>query len=84
MIQTSFDVKQKVSSLIAFAFVISLGLVLSWYSIKTSEEILANMPNSEIIRIDKRMQNENLQESIEIKKMLEQKEALRNKNASKE
>ena len=71
MIQTSFDVKQKVSSLVAFTFIILLSLVLSWYSLKTSEDILTNMPDSKALSISKRMQDENSQKNAEIRDILE-------------
>lgn len=70
MIQNNLDIRQKISSLIAFTFIILLCLVLSWYSIKTSDEILANMPNSKTLSISKRMQTENLQNNIEFQDIL--------------
>lgn len=70
MIQNNLDIRQKISSLIAFTFIILLCLVLSWYSIKTSDEILANMPNSKTLSINKRMQTENLQNNIEFQDIL--------------
>lgn len=69
MIKNDFNPRQKISSLIAFAFIILLSLTLGWYSIETSENILAKMPESKIISIDKRMQWQNLQEKTEVKKI---------------
>jgi len=76
MIRVDFDIKQKLSSFIAFVFIITLSLVLGWFSIKTSEEIIANIPNSEIANIDKRMQN--YQKNIGAKKVLQPDQAKKN------
>lgn len=54
MIQNNFDIRQKISSFIALTFIILLGLILGWYSIKTSEELLINMPDSKIINMGRR------------------------------
>jgi len=72
MIQNSFDMRQKISGFIAFTFIILLGLVLSWYSIKTSEDILINMPKSKTMDINKRMQEKNSQRNAEIQSVLKE------------
>ncbi len=76
MIRVDFDIKQKLSSFIAFVFIITLSLVLGWFSIKTSEEIIANIPNSEIANIDKRMQS--YQKNIGAKNVLQPDQAKKN------
>jgi hypothetical protein len=81
MIQSDFDIKQKISSFIAFTFVILLGLILSWYSIKTSEEILVNMPQSKTMNISKRIQNKNSQENAEIQNVLKENDIMSNEDA---
>jgi hypothetical protein len=63
MIEADFNPKQKVSSFIAFTFIILLGVLLGWYAIKIGEEIEVNLPNSEAFNIEKRTQSEELQEN---------------------
>jgi hypothetical protein len=77
MTQNNFDTKQKINSFIAFSFIMLLGLALSWFSIKAGEEILANMPDSEIVNINKRMENENSREKIEVKNTAQDSQAVR-------
>jgi hypothetical protein len=47
---------------LAFSFIILISLGLGWYSIKASEEILAKMPDSEIINVNRRVNLDNLDE----------------------
>ncbi len=84
MNHNNFDVKQKISSLIALVFIVSISLILGWYSIKTSEEILTNMPNSRIVSMDKRVQDENFSGNTESQKAIEGSGFLNEEKTSRE
>jgi hypothetical protein len=60
--EIDFNPRQKVSQFLAFSFIILISLSLGWYSIKASEEILAKMPDSEIINVNRRVNLDNLDE----------------------
>lgn len=72
MIENDFNLRQKVSKLLAFTFIILLSLCLGWYSIKASEEILANAPNSKGFNVGSRTKDKNSESDGEIEKILEE------------
>lgn len=72
MVENNFNIKQKVSGFLALTFIMLLSLALGWYSIKTSEEVLVNMPNSEVINISRRIPDKNSAAGIDIQNLLKE------------
>lgn len=74
MVETSLDIKQKISSFLALTLILLISLVLGWYSIKTSDDLLNNAPNSRALSVNKRIQDKNSEGSKEIQNMLKEDE----------
>lgn len=53
-----FDLSQKISTHLALMFVLILGFLAAWYSLKAGEEIIKNSKESTSFNFNKRMQKE--------------------------
>jgi hypothetical protein len=57
MLELDFSPKQKISNFLALTFIMFLSVILGWYSVKNSEEIIFNNYNPETLKIQKIQKN---------------------------